>query len=144
MDEAVVFALSVLIAVALIAYVAHYVLPAFSDAAAKAAEYAALRDAAPVLILAANNKTVHVCLNSTAPLGVKVNKTGVWRDADRDCRINPAGHCVPGRGHGLEKWPLCRWYLGRYKPGDAVEYIARGERVSVYKRYVVAVLTPVR
>jgi hypothetical protein len=126
-------------AVILIAIVAHYYMPTLVGATQAQAEYAALRDAAPILILAQDNRSIHVCINSTAPQRVLLQKP-VWMDAQKDCRINPGGNCVPG---GHQSWPFCRWYLGRFRPGDSVAVVLRGDHAAVVKNYTVVAI-PVR
>jgi hypothetical protein len=129
-------------AVILIAIVAYYYMPTLVGATQAQAEYAALRDAAPTLILARDNKSVHVCINSTAPQRVLVQRSGVWTDAQKDCRINPDGICVPAAEAGRGA-PFCRWYLGAYRPSDTVAVALRGNYAAVVKNYTVAAI-PVR
>jgi hypothetical protein len=123
-------------AVILIAIVAHYYMPTLIGATQAQAEYAALRDAVPILILAQDNRSIHICINSTAPQRVLLQKP-VWMDAQKDCRINPGGNCVPG---GHQSWPFCRWYLGAYRPGDSVAVVLRGNHAAVVKNYTVAAI----
>jgi hypothetical protein len=145
-DEILLFIYGTAAAVILIAIVAYYYMPTLVGATQAQAEYAALRDAAPTLILARDGKSVYICVNSTAPQRVLIQRSGVWTDARRDCRIDPGGQCVPaaGSGHGApSRWPFCRWYLGRYKPGDSVAVVLRGNYATVAKNYTVAAI-PVR
>ncbi len=139
-DEVLLFIYGTAAAVILIAVVAHYYMPTLVSATQAQAEYVALRDAAPILILAQDGKSVHICINSTAPQRVLVQRSGMWTDAQRDCRINPGGQCVPG---GHQSWPFCRWYLGTYGPGDSVAVVLRGNYATVAKNYTVAAI-PVR
>ncbi len=140
LDEVLLFIYGTAAAVILIAVVAYYYMPTLVGAAQAQAEYAALRDAAPILILAQNNKSVHICINSTAPQKVLVQRSGTWVDAQRDCRINPGGNCISS---GHQSWPFCRWYLGAYRPGDSVVLMLRGNHATVAKNYTVAAI-PVR
>jgi hypothetical protein len=140
LEEALLFVYGTAAAVILIAIVAHYYMPTLVGAAQAQAEYAALRDAAPTLILARDGKSVHICINSTAPQKVLTQRSGTWMDAPKDCRINPGGNCVPG---GQQDWPFCRWYLGVYRPGDSVAVVLRGNHAAVVKNYTVAAI-PVR
>lgn len=133
-DEVLVFIYGTAAAVILIAIVAYYYMPTLVGATQAQAEYAALRDAAPTLILAQDGKSVHVCINSTAPKRVHIKRASVWMDAQRDCRISPGGHCVSGQG-----W-LCRWYLGAYRPGDSVAVVLRGNHAVVAKNYTVVAI----
>jgi hypothetical protein len=141
LDEVLLFIYGTAAAVILIAIVAHYYMPTLVGATQAQAEYAALRDAAPTLILARDGKSVYVCINSTTPQRVQVQRHGIWMDAHRECRINPDGQCVPGDHH--QSWPFCRWYLGAYRPGDSVTVVLRGNYATVAKNYTVAVI-PVR
>ena len=140
-DEVLLFIYGTAAAVILIAIVAYYYMPTLVGATQAQAEYAALRDAAPILILAQGGKSVHVCVNSTAPQRVLIQRSGMWMDASKDCRINPSGNCVPGGHH--QSWPICRWYLGTYRPGDSVAVVLRGNHAAVAKNYTVAAI-PVR
>ena len=139
LEEVLLFIYGAAAAVILIAIVAHYYMPTLVSATQAQAEYAALRDAAPILVLAQDGKSVHICINSTAPQRVLVQR-GTWMDAQKDCRISPGGNCVPG---GLQSWPFCRWYLGTYRPGDSVAIVLRGSHAAVAKNYTVAAI-PVR
>jgi type II secretory pathway pseudopilin PulG len=140
LDEVLLFIYGTAAAVILIAIVAYYYMPTLVSATQAQAEYAALRDAAPTLILAQDGKGVHICINSTAPQRVLIERSGIWIDAQKDCRINPSGNCVPG---GQQSWPLCRWYLGTYRPGDSVAVVLKGNYATVVKNYTVAAV-PVR
>jgi hypothetical protein len=140
LDEVLLFIYGVAAAVILIAIVAHYYMPTLVGATQAQAEYAALRDAAPILTLTQDSKSVHVCINSTAPQRVLIERSGIWIDAQKDCRINPSGQCVPGDHQG---WLFCRWYLGTYRPGDSVTVVLRGNYATVVKNYTVATI-PVR
>jgi hypothetical protein len=135
-DEVLVFIYGTAAAVILIAMVAYYYMPTLVGATQAQAEYAALRDAALTLILAQDGKSVHVCINSTAPKRVHIQRAGVWMDAQRDCRIDPDGHCVSGQG-----W-LCRWYLGAYRPGDNITIILKTDHASVVKSYRIGAIVP--
>jgi len=139
LDEVLLFIYGTAAAVILIAMAAHYYMPTLVSATQAQAEYAALRDAAPILVLAQDGKSVHICINSTAPQRVLVQR-GTWMDAQKDCRISPGGNCVPG---GHQSWPFCRWYLGTYRPGDSVAIVLRGSHAAVAKNYTVAAI-PVR
>ena len=139
-DEVLLFIYGTAAAVILIAIVAFYYMPTLVGATQAQAEYAALRDAAPTLILAQDGKSVHVCVNSTAPQRVLIQRSGMWMDASNDCRINPSGSCVPGGHH--QSWPLCRWYLGTYRPGDNITIILKTDRASVVKSYRIAAVAP--
>jgi hypothetical protein len=136
-DEVLLLIYGIAAAAILIAIVAYYYMPTLVGATQAQAEYAALRDAAPTLILARDGKSVHVCINSTAPQRVLVQRSGVWVDAQKDCRINPGGNCVPG---GHQSWPFCRWYLGTYRPGDSVAVVLKGNHAAVVKNYTVAAI----
>jgi hypothetical protein len=138
-EEVLLFIYGTAAAVILIAIVAHYYMPTLVGATQTQAEYAVLRDAAPTLILTRDGKGVHICINSTVQR-VLVLRSGMWTDAQRDCRINPSGNCVPG---GHQSWPFCRWYLGAYRPGDSVAVVLRGNHATVAKNYTVAAI-PVR
>jgi hypothetical protein len=140
LDEVLLFIYGTAAAAPHIAIVAHYYMPTLVSATQAQAEYAALRGAAPTLILAQDGRSVHICINSTAPQRVLVQRSGIWADAQKDCRINPGGQCVPG---GQQDWPLCRWYLGTYRPGDSVAAVLRGNHAAVAKNYTVAAI-PVR
>jgi len=124
----VIFLYATAAAVALIGLVAHYYLPTTAAAAEAQAEYAALRGVSPILILAEDGGSVHVCINSSAP-----QKVYVWRDtwveAQGGC---PGGGCL-----------RCRWYVGRFKPGDRVAILLRSPRAAVVKNYTVSAI-PVR
>jgi hypothetical protein len=137
-DEVWLFIYGTAAAVILIGIVAYYYMPTLVGAAQAQAEYAALRDAAPILILAQDGKSVHICINSTAPQRVLLQKT-VWMDAQRDCRIDPGGNCVSG---GHQSWPFCRWYLGTYRPGDNITIVLKTDRASVVKSYRIAAVAP--
>jgi len=136
LEETLLFIYGTAAAVILIAIVAYYYMPTLVGATQAQAEYAALRDAAPTLILAQDGKSVYVCINSTAPQKVLVQRP-IWMDAQKDCRINPGGNCVPG---GQQDWPFCRWYLGTYRPGDSVAVVLRGNYAAVAKNYTVAAI----
>jgi hypothetical protein len=140
LDEVLLFIYGTAAATILIAVVAHYYMPTLIGAAQAQAEYAALRDAAPILILAQDNRSIHICINSTAPRRALVQRSGMWTDAQKDCRINLSGSCASG---GHQSWPFCRWYLGRYRPGDSVAVALRGEYAAVVKNYTVSAI-PVR
>ncbi len=140
LDEVLLFIYGTAAAVILIAVVAYYYMPTLVSATQTQAEYVALRDAAPILILAPNNKSVYICINSTAPQRVLIQRFGVWIDAQRDCHISPGGLCVSG---GHQSWPFCNWYLGAYRPGDSVAVVLRGNYATVAKNYTVAAI-PVR
>jgi len=140
LDEVLLFIYGTAAAVILIAIAAYYYMPTLVGATQAQAEYAALRDTTPTLILARDDKSVHVCINSTAPQRVLVQRSGTWTDAQKDCRINPGGRCVSG---GQQSWPFCRWYLGTYRPGDSVAVVLRGNYATVAKNYTVATI-PVR
>jgi hypothetical protein len=133
-DEVLVFIFGTAAAVILIAIVAYYYMPTLVGATQAQAEYAALRDAAPTLILAQDGKSVHVCINSTAPKRVHIKRAGIRIDAQKDCHISPDGRCVSGQG-----W-LCRWYLGAYRLGDSVAVVLRGNHVVVAKNYTVVAI----
>jgi hypothetical protein len=139
LDEVLLFIYGTAAAVILIAIVAYYYMPTLVGATQAQAEYAALRDVTPTLTLARDGKSVYICINSTAPQRVLVQKP-VWMDAQKDCRINPGGNCVPG---GQQDWPFCRWYLGAYRPGDSVAVVLRSDHAAVTKNYTVAAI-PVR
>jgi len=142
-DEVLLFIYGTAAAVVLIAIAAYYYMPTLIDATQAQAEYAALRDIAPTLILAQDGKSVHICINSTAPQRVYIRKPGIWMDAQKDCHINPGGQCVPAAGmsHGAPSgWPFCRWYLGTYRPGDSVTIVLRGNYATVAKNYTVAAI----
>jgi hypothetical protein len=126
------------VAAVLIAVVAYYYMPTLAGATQAQAEYAALRDAAPALVLSQDGKSVHICINSTAPQRVLVQKSGVWTDAHRDCRIDSGGRCVPA-AHGGS---FCRWYLGRYEVGDNVTVVLKAGHASVVKSYRIAAIAP--
>ena len=144
LDEVLLFVYGTAAAVILIAIVAHYYMPTLTGATQAQAEYAALRDAAPILTLARDGGSVHVCINSTAPQKVLVQRSGMWIDAQKDCRINPGGNCVPGQGAAHhQSRPFCRWYLGTYRPGDSIAVVLRGNYATVVKNYTVAAI-PVR
>lgn len=136
-DEVLLFIYGTAAAVILIAIVAYYYMPTLVGATQAQAEYVALRDTAPTLILARDGKSVYVCINSTTPQRVRVQRSGIWMDAQKDCRINPGGNCVPG---GQQDWPFCRWYLGAYRPGDSVAVVLRGNYATVAKNYTVAAI----
>jgi hypothetical protein len=143
-DEVLLFIYGTLAAVMLIAIVAYYYMPTLAGATQAQAEYAALRDVSPILTLARDGKSVYVCINSTAPQRVLVQRSGMWIDAQKDCRINPGGHCVSGQGAAHhQSWPFCRWYIGTYRPGDSVAVVLRGNHATVAKNYTVAAI-PVR
>lgn len=122
-------------AVILIAIVAHYYMPMLMAKTQSQAEYAALRDVAPILILAQDGKSVHICINSTAPQRVLVQRSGTWVEAQRNCRVSPDGRCVSDQSA-----PLCRWYLGAYRPGDSLTVVLRGNYATVAKNYVVSAI----
>jgi len=144
LDEVLLFVYGTAAAVILIAIVAHYYMPTLTGATQAQAEYAALRDAVPTLILARDGGSVYVCINSTAPQRVLVQRSGMWIDAQKDCRINPGGHCVSGQGAAHhQSWPFCRWYLGTYRPGDSIAVVLRGNHATVTKNYTVVAI-PVR
>ncbi|MCC6020812.1 MAG: hypothetical protein LM577_05540 [Thermoproteaceae archaeon] len=144
MEEVIILALSLPLALAVIAVVGHAVLPALAGAAATAAEYAELRDA-PVVLVSLGGRSVAVCVNSTAPRAALVHDChgGLChaREARRGCRVNPGGLCAEGepggRAEGRRGWPYCEWYLGRYRVGDVVAFELRGERARVFKNYTV-------
>jgi len=138
-DETLLFIYGTAAAVVLIAIVAYYYMPTLVGATQAQAEYAILRDAAPTLILAQDGKSVHVCINSTAPQRVLVQRSGVWVDAQKDCRINPGGQCVSG---GQQSWPFCRWYLDAYRPGDDITITLKTDRASVVKSYRIVAIAP--
>jgi len=138
LDEVLLFIYGTAAAVILIAIAAHYYMPTLVGATQAQAEYAALRDAAPILVLAQDGKSVHICINSTAPQRVLVQRSGVWTDAHRDCRIDPGGQCVPAARSG----PFCRWYLGKYEVGDNVTAALKADRASVVKSYRIAAIAP--
>jgi hypothetical protein len=140
MDEVLLFIYGTLAAVILIAIVAYYYMPTLAGATQAQAEYAALRDAAPTLILAQDGRSVHICINSTAPQRALVQRSGMWMDAQKDCRINPGGNCVSGDHH--QSWPFCRWYVGTYKPGDNITIILKTDRATVVKSYRIAAIVP--
>ncbi len=140
LDEVLLFIYGTAAAVILTAVVAFYYMPILVSATQAQAEYVALRDVAPILILAQNDKSVHICINSTAPQKVLIQRSGAWVEAQKDCRINPGGNCVPG---GHQSWPFCRWYLGAYRPGDSAVLVLRGNYATVAKNYTVAAI-PVR
>ena len=142
LDEVLLFVYGTAAAVILIAIVAYYYMPTLVGATQAQAEYAALRDAAPTLILARDGSRVHVCINSTVPQRVFIERSGMWMDAQKHCHIDPGGNCVPG-GHHHQSWPFCRWYLGTYRPGDSVAVVLRGNHATVAKNYTVAAI-PVR
>ena len=137
MDEVVVFVLSAAVAASLILAVSQYVIPAIAGAAEQEAEYAALRAVPPTLILASDNETVHLCINSTLPASVSIWTGGGWVQAGRNCYIS-GGSCVQDGG-GL----FCAWYLGAYKVGDRVAYMLGGRHAAVIKNYTVAAVRPV-
>jgi hypothetical protein len=137
LEEVLLFIYGTAAAVILIGIVAYHYMPTLVGATQAQAEYAALRDAAPTLTLAHDNKSVHICINSTAPQRVLVQRSGAWTDAQKDCRINLGGQCVPG---GQQDWPFCRWYLGAYRPGDSVVVALRGNHATVAKNYTVAAI----
>lgn len=139
LDEVLLFVYGTAAAVILIAIVAYYYMPTLTGATQAQAEYAALRDAAPILTLAQDGRSVHVCINSTAPQKVLVQRFGMWIDAHKDCRINPGGSCVPG---GHQSWPFCRWYLGAYRPGDNLTIVLKTDRATVVKSYRIAAVAP--
>jgi hypothetical protein len=139
LDEALLLIYGTAAAAILIAIVAYYYMPTLVGATQAQAEYAALRDAAPTLILARDGKSVHVCINSTAPQRVLVQRSGVWVDAQKDCRINPGGQCVSG---DHQSWPFCRWYLGAYRPGDDITIVLKTDRASIVKSYRIAAVAP--
>jgi len=136
MDEVVVFVLSAAVAASLILAVSQYVIPAVAGAAEQEAEYAALRAVPPTLVLASDNKTVYVCINSTLPASVSKWAGGGWVQADRNCYIS-GGSCAQSGGL------FCAWYLGAYKVGDRVAYMLRGRYAAVVKNYTVAAVRPV-
>ena len=138
LDEVLLFVYGTAAAVLLIAIVAYYYMPTLAGATQAQAEYAALRDVSPILTLAQDGRSVHVCINSTAPQRVLVQRSGMWIDAQKDCRINPGGNCVPGDHH--QSWLFCRWYLGTYRPGDSITVVLRGNRATVAKNYTVAAI----
>ncbi len=140
LEEVLLFIYGTAAAVILIAVVAYYYMPTLVSATQAQAEYAALRDAAPILVLAQDNKSAHICINSTAPQRVLVLRSGMWMEAQKDCRINPSGNCVPG---GHQDWPFCRWYLGTYRPADSVAVVLKGNYATVAKNYTVSAI-PVR
>jgi type II secretory pathway pseudopilin PulG len=139
-EEVLLFIYGTAAAVILIAIAAYYYMPTLVAATQAQAEYAALRDAAPILILAQDGSRVHICINSTAPQRVLIQRSGMWMEAQKDCRINPGGNCVPG---GHQSWPFCRWYLGTYRPGDSAAVALRGNYATVAKNYTVVAI-PVR
>lgn len=160
MDEVVVFALSVVIAVSLIMAVGQYVIPTIVHAAEQEAEYAALRAVTPTLILGGDNETVYICVNSTLPASVFMWSAGGWLQADHDCYIH-GGACTPngmggkgvgngvGHGNGIGRGHLrrangvfCVWYLGGYRVGDRVAFMLRGQYAAVVKNYTVAAIRP--
>jgi hypothetical protein len=141
LDEVLLLIYGTAAAVILIVIVAHYYMPTLVGATQAQAEYVALRDAAPTLILAQNNKSVHICINSTAPQRVLIQRSDMWIDAQKDCRINPGGNCVPEGRAANRTWPLCGWYLGTYKPGDNLTVALKTDRATVVKSYRVAVVS---
>jgi len=157
MDEVVVFVLSVVVAVSLIMVVSQYVIPTIVRAAEQEAEYAALRAVSPTLILGDDNRTVHVCINSTLPASVlRWSAGGGWLQADRDCYIH-GGACTyggmggkgSGHGNGIGTGHLrrvngifCAWYLGAYRVGDHIAFMLRGQYATVVKNYTVAAIRP--
>jgi hypothetical protein len=140
-EEVPLFVYGVIAAVVLIAIVAHFYMPTLAGAAQAQAEYAALRDAAPTLILAQDGKSVHICINSTAPQRVLVQRFDMWIDAQKDCRISLSGRCVPEGRATNRTWPFCRWYLGTYKPGDNLTVVLKTDRATVIKSYRVAAIS---
>ncbi len=142
LDDVLLFIYGTAAAVILIAVVAYYYMPTLVGAAQAQAEYVALRNVAPVLVLAQDGKRVHICINSTVPQRVLIQRFGMWTDAQKDCRINPGSQCAPAAG-APSSWPFCRWYLGTYRPGDSVAVVLRGNYATVAKNYTVAAI-PVR
>jgi hypothetical protein len=135
-DEVLLFIYGLAVAGALIAVAAYYYMPTLAGATQAQAEYAALRGAAPILVLAQDGK-VHMCINSTAPQRVLVQRLGIWTDAHRDCHIDPSGQCAEaGRG------AFCRWYLGGYEVGDNVTVVLKTDHASVAKSYRIAAVAP--
>jgi hypothetical protein len=143
-DDVLLFVYATLAAVILIAIVAHYYMPTLVGATQAQAEYVALRDIAPTLILTQDSKGVYICINSTVPQRVQVQRHNIWMDAQKDCHINPGGQCVSGQGMVYhQNWPFCKWYLGTYRLGDSVTVVLRSDHAVVTKNYTVVAI-PVR
>jgi len=141
MEEVVVFALAVGLAVALIA-LASVAAGALGQAAGDLVDWHRAKNAYPILFYAGgsgNSTRVHVCVNATEVWIVRGNATvkaegrylardgGRWRDFP---------HLPHGRRWRSEA-AYCQSYLGEYKVGDAVAYLVKVGGASHLHNYTV-------
>ncbi|MEM3996115.1 MAG: hypothetical protein QXP31_03520 [Pyrobaculum sp.] len=135
-DAVLLFLVSVALAAALLT-VAYAASTALRDASLDVAEYVALRNVAPYLMLDADNETVHLCVNTTAPVYyvrngavVRADNATMWRDR--------RGRWHTSWGPPDAERVFCSRYLGPYRVGDSVAYLVVGGRVSLWRNYTVA------
>ncbi|MEM3827703.1 MAG: hypothetical protein QXP36_00595 [Conexivisphaerales archaeon] len=151
-----VFVLSVVVAASLLAMAA-VANAEFVVAAQKAYEYAHLRAAWPLMLLASDNESVYLCVNTTYP--VFVMKGGQFVQA-RPMYFTMVGNAMQqgnmnGRGHAYGLIKHARWrtsqgsgdvfclhYLGAYKPGDSVAYEVVGQYSTYFHNVTIAVAPP--
>jgi len=141
MEEIVVFALAVSLAVALMA-LASMAATTLGQAADSLVDWHRAKNAYPILFYAGgsgNGTRVHLCVNATEVWIVKGNVTvkaeGRYLAYDgRRWRDFP--HMPHGRRWGVDV-VYCRHYLGEYRVGDAVAYLVKVGGASHFHSYLV-------
>jgi len=141
MEEVVVFALAVGLAVVLIA-LAGVAAGALVKASDGLVDWHRAKNAYPILFYAGNGTRVHLCVNATDEVWiVKGNATvkagerylaydgGQWRDFP---------HLPHGRRWRTEA-AYCQSYLGEYRVGDAVAYLVKVGGASYFHNYTVRI-----
>jgi len=138
MEEIVIFALAVGLAVVLIA-LAGMAAGALGQAASGLVDWHRAKNAYPILFYAggSGNARVHLCVNATEVWIVKGNVTA--RAEERYLAYDGRrwiAHPQPPHGG---RWGVdvvyCQSYLGEYRVGDVVEYLVKVGRTVYFHSY---------
>jgi len=142
MEEVVVFALAVGLAVVLIA-LASITAGMLGQAADDLVNWHMAKNAYPILFYASgsgNDTRVHVCVNATGDVWiVKGNATVKAEGRYLACdgrRWRDFPHMPHGRRWGMDV-VYCRHYLGEYGVGDIVEYLVKVGKTVYPHSYLV-------
>jgi len=138
MEEVVVFALAVGLAVVLIA-LAGVAAGALVKASDGLVDWQRAKNAYPLLFYAGNGTRVHLCVNATEVWVIKGNVTvrAEGRYLAYDGRRWIARPQPPHGGRWGMDVVYCHHYLGEYGVGDKVEYLVKVNRAMRIYTYVV-------
>jgi len=141
MEEVVVFALAVGLAVALIA-LAGVAAGALGQAASGLVDWHRAKNAYPLLFYAGNGTRVHLCVNATGEVWIVRGNVTVKAEGRYLAYDGRRWRDFPQPPHG-RRWGVdvvyCQSYLGEYRVGDAVVYLVKVGGASYFHNYTVRI-----